>query len=185
MTTENLEGGKGRAAPRDRQGKPDGLRMGGLIFLVAMLVIAALIAVTDVVVELADEGVTRHTGAELIATLALFTGIVIGAREIRRSYRRLKRSDAALKMASGAFADLVRERFDEWEFTPSEAEVALLTLKGFDAGEIAAMRGRAAGTVRAQQGRVYAKSGTNGRGGFVSLFIDALLEDPVLVDPDG
>lgn len=135
------------------------------------------ILVADFVTEMYHDGLTWHTFLEALATLALMVGLFFGAYELRRSYKHVLRSDAALKMAAGGFSDLVRERFDAWNLTPSEAEVALLTLKGFDAGEISKMRGTAAGTVRAQLGRVYSKSGTDGRGRFVSLFIDALLDE--------
>lgn len=93
--------------------------------------------------------------------------------------RAASRAESALKLAAGGFAGLLRHRFDDWRLTEAEAEVALFTLKGFDATEIARLRGTAAGTVRAQLGRIYAKSGAHGRGAFVSLFLDALLDAPL------
>jgi DNA-binding CsgD family transcriptional regulator len=74
---------------------------------------------------------------------------------------------------------MIAERFSTWSLTAAEAEVALLTLKGFDAIEIAGFRNSAAGTVRAQLSGIYSKSGLHNRGQFVSSFIDDLLESPI------
>lgn len=40
-----------------------------------------------------------------------------------------------------------------------------------------AMRGTAKGTVRAQSAAIYSKAGVDGRGRFVSLFLEELLAD--------
>ncbi|MCA0872879.1 helix-turn-helix transcriptional regulator [Seohaeicola saemankumensis] len=147
--------------------------------LVVLQGTSALFFLGDVTADFLALGFDPHTTYEGIATLALLCGVALGLVEMWRTANRMRRAENALKMASGAFADLLEDRFDMWRLTPAEAEVALLTLKGFDGPEIARLRGTADGTVRAQLGRIYAKSGCNGRGQFVSLFIDALLDDPV------
>ena len=81
-----------------------------------------------------------------------------------------------MAIASGALADLIEDRFDRWMLTAAEADVALFTLKGFGVAEIAELRNSAAGTVRAQLTRVYAKAGVDSRGALVSLFFDELLD---------
>ena len=63
-------------------------------------------------------------------------------------------------------------------FSIDDLVVELLTLKGYDATQIAKMRKTAPGTARAQLTSIYGKSDSNGRGQIVSLFIDALLDDP-------
>jgi DNA-binding CsgD family transcriptional regulator len=83
-----------------------------------------------------------------------------------------------MSIASGALFDLIEARFQEWGLTPSEAEVAMFTLKGLDIADIAQARGSAPGTVRAQMTRVYAKAGVSGRGQLTSLFIEDLLITP-------
>ena len=112
------------------------------------------------------------------ATLALVLGVGLGLFEIRRTIRHGRRVESAIRMARGAFADVLSDRFLTWELTEAEADVALLTLKGLDGPEIARLRGTAPGTVRAQLAGIYAKSGSTGRGQFVSLFIDELLDPP-------
>lgn len=134
----------------------------------------------DVIADVARAGLDTHTAIEALATLALLCGLVWGGWEMWHILQRTRWAEGALKMASGAFADLLADRFRSWELTPSEADVALLILKGVEPAEIADLRGSAAGTVRAQLAGIYAKSGTTGRGQFVSLFIEALLDTPVI-----
>ncbi|MBP7000326.1 MAG: helix-turn-helix transcriptional regulator [Amaricoccus sp.] len=88
---------------------------------------------------------------------------------------RAERMSDRLKAASGAFAALVTETFAAWGLTPAEREVALLTLKGFSAAEIAALRGAREGTVRAQGAAVYRKAGVAGRAQLIAHFVDDLL----------
>ena len=154
-----------------------GVRVGILVALVALQGASALFFLGDVLVDFLAIGFDPHTTYEAIATVALLLGVCFGGFEIARTIRHGKRTEAALQMASGAFSEVLKDRFGAWNLTPSEADVALLTLKGFDGPQIAQLRGTAPGTVRAQLGHIYAKSGCNGRGQFVSLFIDALLDD--------
>lgn len=162
------------------------LRLPLLIAVGAGQLLSVLILIVDIAVELSAQGLNLHTVLEALATVSLIVGLTWTGYEVIRTLQRLRdaaaRAEAALKLASGAFSDLLSQRFSEWGLTASEAEVALFTLKGFDATEIARLRGTAPGTVRAQLGRIYAKSDTHGRGEFVSLFLDALLETPVHSD---
>lgn len=155
-----------------------GVRAGVLGSLMVLQLVSALFFLGDVVADFMALGFDRHTTIEAIVTLALLLGVVFGGVEMMRTIRFGRRAEAAVKMASGAFAELLDEKFIGWNLTPSEGEVALLTLKGFDGPQIADLRGTAPGTVRAQLASIYGKSSCNGRGQFVSLFIDALLDDP-------
>lgn len=58
--------------------------------------------------------------------------------------------------------------------------MALFALNGCDIAEIARLRGAAAGTVRAQLTRVYAKAGVSSHSALVALFLDDLI-DPALL----
>ncbi|TDE35077.1 helix-turn-helix transcriptional regulator [Antarcticimicrobium sediminis] len=158
-------------------------RLGVLSVFIALQAVAVAFFIGDVVVDIMVDSMSgslvQHTVIEAIATLALLMGVSLGAYEIWQTLARTRRAERALQLASGAFSDLVRQRFDFWGLTDAEREVALLTLKGFDAPEIGRLRQVANGTVRAQLARIYAKSESNGRGQFVSLFLDDLLETPL------
>ena len=81
----------------------------------------------------------------------------------------------ALATARGALADVIAAQFTDWGLTPAERDVGFLALKGLDVAEIAELRGRAAGTVRAQLTRIYSKAGVSGRAQFAAYFVEDLL----------
>ena len=101
--------------------------------------------------------------------------VVLGALQVRSLIVAARRDEAAVAVAQGALAELIRLRFAQWHLTAAEADVALFALKGCDIGEIAAMRGSAAGTVRAQLARVYAKASVDSQAGLIALFVEELI----------
>ena len=109
------------------------------------------------------------------ATLGLLAGSLIGAHAQWQVVRQRNLAEGRLRRASADFHALMTERFDEWDLTPAERDVAFLALKGLDVAEIAELRGRAAGTVRAQLTRIYAKAGVSGRAQFAAWFVEDLL----------
>ncbi len=156
---------------------------GGKQILVAGVLIAQSLAavffIADVVADFTFDGFDFHSGVEAVVALALGAGVLFGALEMRRVLERARTSETALMAASGAFASMIDAQFDAWELTPAERDVAMLALKGFDGAEIADLRGAAAGTVRAQLARVYAKAGVSNRAQLVAVFIEDLLGGPI------
>ncbi len=116
---------------------------------------------------------------EIGAGLGLLTGFVLGAFLLRHAVTRSRRAEDALRAASGAFMEVLEERFGEWSLTRAERDVALFSIKGLSLSEIAAMRNTSEGTVKAQTNAIYRKAGVSGRPQLLSLFIDELM------DPDG
>lgn len=146
--------------------------------LAALLVLQTLCTVffvADVVGDLLLEGPDLHTMFEAAVSAALGLGVVFTGLEMRRTLERSRRAEAALSVASGAFGELIADYFERWKLTPAETDVALFALKGFDVAEIAELRGSAAGTVRAQLTRVYAKAGVSNRTQLLAVFTDDLL----------
>ena len=117
---------------------------------------------------------------EIGAALGLVLGAVLGAVALRRSVRRQQHAEGQLRLASGAFMDLLDERFSEWRLTPSERDVALFAIKGMSTQEIAGLRNTSDGTVKAQTNAIYRKAGVTGRPQLLSLFIDDLMGDALL-----
>jgi len=146
--------------------------------------IAAIFFVGDAILDFTANAFNAHMIIEAIIAVVLVAGVVLGALEMHRVIERAERGEAAVAAASGAVGELIEVRFEEWGLTVAESEVALLTLKGFDVAEIAKIRGAAAGTVRAQLTRVYAKASVSSRPQFISLFIEDLLDGPVVVSGD-
>lgn len=117
---------------------------------------------------------------ELGAAIGLVLGLVLGAVALWRSIRRTAKVEGQLRAASGAFMELLEERFQEWQLTPAETDVALFAIKGLSTQEIARMRTTSEGTVKAQTNAIYRKAGVSGRPQLLSLFIDDLMEDTLL-----
>lgn len=140
--------------------------------------VAAAFFAADALADLHRDGLTAHIAVEGPVAVALLAGIVFGARHLRKMMADAQRRDEALAAASGALADVIRQRFGAWGLTVAEADVALFALKGCDVAEIARLRATAAGTVRAQLARAYAKAGVGSRASLVSLFVEDLLDLP-------
>lgn len=117
---------------------------------------------------------------EIGAALGLLLGIAVGGIALRRTLARNAQLDGQLRMVSGAFADLMQERFAEWGLTPAEQDVALFAIKGMSLADIAALRSTSEGTVKAQTNAIYRKAGVSGRPQLLSLFIEDLLDDTLL-----
>ncbi|MBN8831328.1 MAG: hypothetical protein J0G94_12075, partial [Sphingomonadales bacterium] len=88
-------------------------------------------------------------------------------------------AETAVALAKGALGDLIQLKFVEWHLSPAEADVALFALKGCDIAQIAALRGAATGTVRAQLARIYAKAGVASHSALVAVFVEELIDSPV------
>ncbi len=112
---------------------------------------------------------------EIGAAVGLVLGAILGALALRRSTRKRRLAESQLRLASGAFMELLEERFDEWVLTPSERDVALFAIKGLSTQEIATLRKTSEGTVKAQTNAIYRKAGVSGRSQLLSLFIEDLM----------
>ncbi len=120
---------------------------------------------------------------EIGASVGLVLGVVVGGVMLRRALRDRHRAEEQLRRASGAFADLLQERFQEWGLTPSEKDVALFAIKGLSTAEIASLRSTSEGTVKAQTNAIYRKAGVTGRPQLLSLFIEDLMRDDGSIRP--
>lgn len=120
---------------------------------------------------------------EIGAAVGLVLGLVVGGLMLRRALLDRHRAEEQLRRASGAFADLLQERFEEWGLTPSEKDVALFAIKGLSTAEIASLRSTSEGTVKAQTNAIYRKAGVTGRPQLLSLFIEDLMRDDGSIRP--
>lgn len=119
---------------------------------------------------------------EYAVTAALMLGVVMTGRELARLHSQNTRLNDQIRAASGEFAALLNDRFDQWGLTASERDVALFSIKGLSVAEIAKARGSAEGTVKAHSAAVYRKAGVTGRHQLLSLFVDDLIETPLAAE---
>lgn len=115
---------------------------------------------------------------EIGAALGLLLGLGLGGMMLRRSLQRTRVVEQALRAASGAFMELVEDRFEAWGLTPAERDVALFAIKGCSLAEIARLRNTSEGTVKAQTNAIYRKAGVTGRSQLLSLFVEDLMGGP-------
>jgi len=173
-----------RAATPDAR-RSRAVALSGLLVIQAVCALFFLVDVTADLIgfDSLTEGLLHNT-LEVTAVGALILGIVLTTLEIRRIRTRQRRVEAQLRVASGAFLELLDEHFDGWGLTPSEREVAMLSIKGLSIAEIAEVRQTKEGTVKAQSNAIYSKAGVSGRQQLLSLFIEELMSDE-LVPPRG
>lgn len=121
---------------------------------------------------------------EIGAAVGLILGLLLGALALERAVRGQREAVERLRRASGAFMDLLGERFAEWGLTPAEADVALFAIKGMSTAEIAGLRQVSEGTIKAQTAAIYRKAGVSGRSQLLSLFIEDLMRDDGTLRPE-
>ncbi len=115
--------------------------------------------------------------AQIGAVIGLILGVAASASLLVRSLQRQRAAEESLRLASGAFMDVLEERFADWGLTQAERDVALFSIKGFSTAEIARMRSTSEGTVKAQTNAIYRKADVSGRPQLLGLFIEDLMGD--------
>ncbi len=82
---------------------------------------------------------------------------------------------AAARVHIDGLGRAIRAQFAAWGLSESEADVALLMLKGMSQKEIAQLRGSEESTVRQQAAAVYRKAGLANRSELSAYFLEDLL----------
>lgn len=152
-----------------------GRHSAALIAFLALQSVAGVLFIGDAVSEVIENPASPQGVLEALTALALISGVLFGALSLRAAQARIGAQQAALNVASGALVAVIDAQFAQWRLTRGEADVAMLALKGLDVSEIAALRGAANGTVRAQLSSIYAKAGVSGRAQFAAFFVEDLL----------
>ncbi len=155
----------------------------GRIFVVAAAAQIA-IGIVFLAAELSEHGASQwERFGEVMALLGLLIGAAVTIREVLRLRQRNRAVERQLDAATGAFVEVMEQSFDDWGLTPSERDVALLSVKGLSIAEIARLRNTKEGTIKAQNAAVYRKAGVSGRAELLSLFIEELVDGIAL--PEG
>lgn len=117
---------------------------------------------------------------EGLVTFALFLSLAFTGNELRQILSRHKKLEDQIKVASGAFTEVLEQRFLAWSLTSAERDVAILAIKGFSISEMAGLRDTKQGTIKAQCASVYRKADVAGRLQLLSVFLDDLLADDLV-----
>jgi DNA-binding CsgD family transcriptional regulator len=152
-----------------------------LVIVVSIQAVCALFFVFDMAAGMV--GIARDPLSwqarellEIGAGVGLLLGVGLGAGLLARTIRRNREVEGQLRQLSGAFAELLDERFGDWGLTRSERDVAWFTIKGLSIAEVARLRGTSEGTVKAHSNAIYRKAGVSGRTQLLSLFIEDLMQ---------
>jgi DNA-binding CsgD family transcriptional regulator len=149
-----------------------------ILILVIVQVLCAIFFLSQIlasIIGVAPLSWQIHELIELGAALGLLLGSLLGWLVLRKTLARNVVVEDQLRLASGAFFDVMEERFAAWRLTPAERDVALFAIKGMSTQEIAMLRDVSEGTIKAQTNAIYRKAGVSGRTQLLSLFIDDLM----------
>jgi len=145
---------------------------------------AAVFFAYDIVVDvLTGIDSVAHITVELIVFVAISVVLAIELKRVRQLNRAIALERSKTARLAGEMIQVIRAQFNNWELSASEAEVALLLIKGLSMKEIAEARSVKEKTVRSQAANVYAKSGHSGRHELAAFFIEDLMSEiPLAAD---
>jgi len=153
-------------------------RLGAAAVFVAVFVFI----LADVVADYGEGASWVHIGLEGFVLVLSAVGIwlLLGQRDRARRDLSEARVEAAQWQAENralmrGLGAAIEKQFERWALSKSEAEVALLLLKGLSHKEIGDIRGVSERTVREQGRAVYRKSGLSGRSALSAFFLEDLL----------
>jgi len=117
-----------------------------------------------------------HLGSESLIMGLLILGFAIARHAMRTLNGQRDRLDHTLRALRGDFDRILNVRFDGWNLTPAQRDVALLALRGLRLSEIARHRGSAEGTVKAHLGAVFRAADVRTRSELMGLFMEDFLD---------
>lgn len=117
-----------------------------------------------------------HLISEMFATVLLGAAFYISFQHRRAHKRALMAAEGKIGKLRGDFVGLVQERFEGWDLSPAETEIALLTVKGLKISEIAAARHSRESTVKSHLTAIFRKAGVGSRTELLAKFVDDFLD---------
>ncbi len=150
-----------------------------LVFSFVVIAICEAFFLLDVAADMFQIDISTswidHNMIELITAFSLAPALIIIGLQIIRLVRAHREAQDSVKVASGELLAVIHGRFNKWQLSPSECEIALLLIKGFTAQEIADLRNTRPGTVKSQSSTIYQKAEVRGRNELVAYFVEDLL----------
>lgn len=130
----------------------------------------------DIVVDvLNDRDGYLHISIELIVFIAISFVLFSELKHVSQLNKEIKVEKSKTARLAGELLAVMHDQFARWELSSSEAEVALLLIKGLSMKEIASVRDVKEKTIRHQATSIYAKSGYAGRHELAAHFIEDLM----------
>ncbi len=159
------------------------------LIIIAMLMIVIIINTADFLKDIQQGDEWLHIGLEILTVCLSIWGIFMLFRmiksrreEIAQLNHKVEKVESDLELSHSKLKEIGREyskylhkQFDDWGFTPSEKEVALILLKGLSFKEMADVRNTKEKTIRQQASAIYKKSNVSGRHEFAAWFFEDML----------
>jgi DNA-binding CsgD family transcriptional regulator len=158
-----------------------------------ILTVALLSIIVGGTIDLVMDQPERWLSFHVLFETLMIAGALLMATTLWLGWRRSAHSAAALReslerqreerdawqaSAQAALEGLGRAldaQFRHWRLTPTERQVALMLLKGYEHKVIAALTGRSERTVRQHAGAVYEKAGLAGRAELSAYFLNDVM----------
>jgi len=139
---------------------------------------AMLFFAYDIIVDLMSglDGLW-HIGIELAVFVAISVVLATELHHVTRLNRDIVTEKSKNARLAGEMLAVINTQFKQWDLSASEAEVALLLIKGLSMKEIADARAVKEKTVRTQAANIYAKSDCAGRHELAAYFIEDLMSE--------
>ena len=117
-----------------------------------------------------------HLLFEAFAVLVLVVSIKQMSEYTKHLQENSNRQQLSLYHLRQDFDDLVQNKFEHWQLTQAEADVALLVLRGLTTEQIAELRGVAKGTIKVQAHNAMQKAGVGSRVELMSIFLEEFMD---------
>ena len=139
---------------------------------------AMLFFAYDILVDIATglDGIW-HIVVELVVFLAISAVLGRELLHVRQLNRDIVMEKSKTARLAGEMLSVMNRQFKVWGLSGSEAEIALLLIKGLSMKEIAEARNVKDKTVRTQAASIYAKTGHSGRHELAAYFIEDLMSE--------
>lgn len=144
----------------------------------AVLASAMLFFAYDIITDLIKESDSYlHIGIELLVFVAISMVLFHELQHVKSLNREIRVEKSKNARLAGELLTVMQEQFNHWDLSPSEADIALLLIKGLSIKEIADARNVKEKTIRGQATNIYSKSGYAGRHELVAHFIEDLMSE--------
>ncbi len=150
-----------------------------LVLLISVQAFCATFFFFDVISDLLVNhlNIGIHLYLEVFASVILWISVYFEIAQLLRIMRRKIHLEAHYQQSQQTLHEIVEKNFASWKLSPAEHEVAILVFKGYGPSEIAEMRGKSEGTVKAQLSAVYRKAGVPNRAELLMAVIDDIYSE--------
>ena len=118
---------------------------------------------------------TLHLIIETLATVTIFGVLFLLNDYVRLMENKEKRMVDVMENMRSGIMQVMHERLRTFGLTPSEYEIGIMIVKGYELPEIASLRGTSIGTIKSQCHSLYQKADVSSRASLLCMCLDEVL----------